>query len=345
MPRQARIDAPSALHHIVIRGIERKGIFVNDKDREDFLERLSGLLLETSTACYAWALMTNHVHLLLRTGEVPIASIMRRLLTGYAVRFNRRHRRHGHLFQNRYKSILCQEDQYLMQLVAYIHLNPVRAGIVGDVSALRAYPYTGHSALMGKRIRPWQDTEYILALFGRTLSEAGRNLHRHVSEWSAKGRSSELTGGGLIRSAGGWRAVKEAYRDGIRLSSDERILGDSEFVEKTLKQAGEAYDRRTRLRLAGVDLPEVIGAVCRDLEVDEKELASRAKRPEVAHARALVSHIATRGLSIPGSEAAHRLNVDRSAVCRGAQRVGNDPELAATARTILNRLGQKINQQ
>ena len=118
MPRRARIDAPGALHHIVIRGIEGKAIFKDDTDREDFIERLSSLLQETATPCYAWALMTNHVHLLLRTGSVPIASIMRRLLTGYAVRFNRKHRRHGHLFQNRYKSILCEEDRYLKQLVA-----------------------------------------------------------------------------------------------------------------------------------------------------------------------------------------------------------------------------------
>jgi len=116
MPRQARIDAPGALHHIVIRGIERRRIFADDTDREDFIERMSALLLETRTRCYAWALMTNHVHLLLRTGNVPIASIMRRLLTGYAVRFNRRHRRYGHLFQNRYKSVLCEEDPYLKQL-------------------------------------------------------------------------------------------------------------------------------------------------------------------------------------------------------------------------------------
>jgi len=92
-------------------------------------------------------------------GTVPIASIMRRLLTGYAVRFNRRHHRYGHLFQNRYKSILCEEDRYLMQLVAYIHLNPVRAGMAEDISALRAFPFAGHSALMGKMSRPWQDTE------------------------------------------------------------------------------------------------------------------------------------------------------------------------------------------
>ena len=136
--------------------------------------------------------MTNHAHLLLRTGSCPIASIMRRLLTGYAVSFNRRHRRHGHLFQNRYKSILCEEDAYLKQLVAYIHLNPLRAGIVGDLPALKAYPFTGHSALMGQEDRPWQDTRNVLALFGRGLSEAKRNLQRHVAKWALKGRFQEL---------------------------------------------------------------------------------------------------------------------------------------------------------
>jgi len=123
--------------------------------------------------------MDNHVHLLLRTGASPIATVMRRLLTGYAVSYNRRHRRYGHLFQNRYKSILCEEDGYLKQLVAYIHLNPFRAGIVEDAASLRTFPYTGHSALMGKKKRPWQDTDYVLKLFGRRVSEARRNLQRH----------------------------------------------------------------------------------------------------------------------------------------------------------------------
>jgi len=329
--------------YAVVRGIERKGIFNDDKDREDFLDRLSGLLQEKPTPCYAWALMTNHVHLFLRTGQVPIASIMRRLLTGYAVRFNRRHHRHGHLFQNRYKSILCEENAYLTQLVAYIHLNPFRAGLVRDVSALRSYPYCGHSALMGKKIRPWQDTQSILALFGKSVSEARKNLHRHVAKWSAKGRCAELTGGGLIRSAGGWGQVREAYGDGIRISSDERILGSSEFVEKTLKRAGEAYDRKMQLRSAGVDLSTVIEAVCRDLEIDEKELTGVSKRVKVAHARALVSHLAVRGLSISGSEVGRRLKVDRSAVCRAARRVENDADLAATSNCILRSLEQVVN--
>ena len=117
MPRKARIDAPGAVHHIMARGIERRKIFRNDDDRNEFLERLEFILSETHTPCHAWALIPNHFHLLLKTGSVPIATAMRRLLSGYAQSFNRRHRRHGHLFQDRYKSILCQQDTYLRELV------------------------------------------------------------------------------------------------------------------------------------------------------------------------------------------------------------------------------------
>jgi putative transposase len=130
MPRQARIDAPGALHHIIVRGIERRKIFRSDYDRRDFLERLSELIPETHTYCFAWALLPNHFHLLLKTGATPIANLMRRLLTGYARWFNKKYKRHGQLFQNRYKSFLCQQDVYLKELVRYIHLNPLRSGIV-----------------------------------------------------------------------------------------------------------------------------------------------------------------------------------------------------------------------
>ena len=139
MPRQSRIDAPVALHHIICRGIERRPIFKDDRDRADFVGRLSLLLPETATRCYAWALIPNHFHLLLKTGQVPIATVMRRLLTGYAISYNHRHRRHGHLFQNRYKSILCQEETYLLELTRYIHLNPIRARQVSTLDQLASY--------------------------------------------------------------------------------------------------------------------------------------------------------------------------------------------------------------
>jgi REP element-mobilizing transposase RayT len=111
MPRKARIDAPGAVHHIVIRGIERKPIFKDSQDCQNFIDRLSNILSETSTPCFAWVLMTNHSHLVLRSGLAPISTVMRRLLTGYAQQLNlppADHRRYGHLFQNRYKSFLCE---------------------------------------------------------------------------------------------------------------------------------------------------------------------------------------------------------------------------------------------
>lgn len=98
MPRKSRIDAPGALHHIIARGIDRGLIFWDDMDRDRFLERLGALLFVTRTACYAWALLPNHFHLLVRAGVVPVAGLMRRLLIGHAIVFNRRHRRWGHLF-------------------------------------------------------------------------------------------------------------------------------------------------------------------------------------------------------------------------------------------------------
>ena len=172
MPRTARLDTPGLLHHIMIRGIERRKIFNDDKDRENLIERLSILLPETKTQCYAWAFLSNHAHFLIRSGPRGMAGLMRRLLTGYAVSFNRRHRRHGQLFQNRYKSVICQEDGYLLELVRYIHLNPLRAKIVRDLKDLDHYSYCGHSSLMGTKERQWQSNEYVLGFFGKRVGKS-----------------------------------------------------------------------------------------------------------------------------------------------------------------------------
>ena len=154
MPRQPRLDAPGLLQHVMARGIERRKIFLDDKDRESFLERFANILEETQTQCYAWALIPNHFHLLLRTGPTPLSKVMRRLMTGYAVTFNKRHKRSGHLFQNRYKSVVCEEDAYLLELIRYIHLNPLLASLVQNLQKLDKYPWTGHSAILGRRKNP-----------------------------------------------------------------------------------------------------------------------------------------------------------------------------------------------
>lgn len=338
MPRKARIDAPGALQHIIARGIEKRPIFKNDDDREDFVDRLGRVLMETDTPCYAWALMPNHVHLLLRTGAVPVATVMRRLLTGHAVCFNHRHRRHGHLFQNRYKSILCQEDAYLKQLVAYIHLNPLRGGIVDSLQSLGDYPFTGHAALMGRVDRPWQSVDEVLAMFAGAPSSARPRYEQYVSKSAAAGRRPELTGGGLIRSAGGWRAVRDTRRRGTRLSSDERILGGTDFVARTLAGAGEAFDRRMPLKAAGVDLEAVQAAVCGHLGIEAGDLFGPSRRRQVTRGRALFAYLAVRQLSLSGADVARHLGVDRSSVSRSVQRVPSEPQLMGAVDVLLGRL-------
>ncbi len=140
MPRGARLDTPGTLHQVIVRGIERRNIVDDDQDRQNFVVRLGRVAAESHTAIYAWALMGNHAHVLMRSGPGGIAAFMRRILTGYAISYNRRHRRYGHLFQNRYKSIICEEEAYFTELVRYIHLNPLRAGIVDTLARLDRYP-------------------------------------------------------------------------------------------------------------------------------------------------------------------------------------------------------------
>jgi REP element-mobilizing transposase RayT len=136
MPRRARLDSPGTLHHVIVRGIEKRKIVDDVADRENFVKRMGELAAETRTSIYAWALMKNHAHILLRSAEIGLSGYMRRLLTGYAIFYNRRHQRWGHLFQNRYKSIICEEDAYFTELVRYIHLNPLRVRAVKSLEKL-----------------------------------------------------------------------------------------------------------------------------------------------------------------------------------------------------------------
>jgi putative transposase len=174
MPRKSRLDIPGLLQHVIVRGTDRSDIFLDDEDRQQFMDRFGSLLVETGTDCFAWALIPNHFHLLLRCNHSNLSSLIRRLLTGYAVTFNRRHARSGHLFQNRYKSIVCEEEPYLLELIRYIHLNPLRAGLVKDLEELAFYPWSGHAVLLGRKVLDGQTIDEILALFAKSKNKARR---------------------------------------------------------------------------------------------------------------------------------------------------------------------------
>lgn len=320
MPRKARIDAPGALHHIIVRGIERRNIFRSDYDRKNFINRLERLIPETQTDCFAWALMPNHVHLLLRTGLIPISLLMSRLLTGYAVWFNKKHRRHGQLFQNRYKSILCQEDLYLKQLVSYIHLNPLRAGLVEDLKALDNNPWCGHSVLMKKTNQEWQNTDYVYRLFAEKKTTARRRYREFVVKGVGEGRRPDLTGGGLLRSIGGWSAIKGLRKAGNRVKGDERILGDSDFVENVLRLAKEAYEEKYALKSGGNDFDWVVQRVAEVMNMDVDQVTSFGKSPRTVKARSLLCFWAHRKLGMTTIEIGKRLKLSQSAVSRSSLR-------------------------
>lgn len=320
MPRKARIDAAGALHHIIVRGIEGRKIFRDDADRENFVNRIADLLLKSKTRCFAWALLPNHALLLLQTGLLPIASFMRRLLTGYAVSFNLKYRRHGHLFQNRYKSILCQEDAYLKELVRYIHLNPLRAGLVPDLKSLDRYPWSGHSAIIGRIKQEWHETEYVLAYFGDTHSEARAAYRTFVKKGLSEGRRNDLIGGGLIRSVGGWDRVVELRKAKLFMKSDERILGDGAFVEEVLKQAGDQLDRGYEMRAKGLDFDGIIHRVAHLLEMKPADVLKRGKEPQTVKARNILCYWATRELGMTTVAISKRLKMCQSSVSRGALR-------------------------
>ena len=320
MPRKARIDAPGALHHIICRGIERKRIFRNDVDRDSFLERLGEILLDTSTSCFAWALIPNHFHLLLRTGSTPIATVMRRLLTGYAVTFNHRHRRHGQLFQNRYKSILCEEEEYLLELVRYIHLNPLRAKLVADLDGLDKYPYSGHGTLTGKRKNEWQEVDYILARFDKKVSTARKLYRDFVRDGEAMGKRPELTGGGLIRSLGGWQTAKKSLSKMDRLKGDERILGGSDFVDNVLRHAEEEMNRRDRLKRDGYGLERLAKEVADLYDIDPARIFEAGKYPLIVQARGLFCYWAVRELGLTATALAKKLHLSQPAVSMAVKR-------------------------
>jgi len=316
MPRQARLDAPGTLHHVIIRGIESKEIVKDDHDRQNFVYRMGTIALETGTLIYAWTLMTNHAHIFLRSSSSGISRYMRRLLSGYAISYNHRHRRHGHLFQNRYKSIICEEDPYFKELIRYIHLNPLRANIVENLAKLDRYRYCGHSVLMGKVKNDWQDRDYVLKWFGTKEGEAKRNYRQFVKKGIALGRRPELVGGGLIKSQGGWSAVKAMHRIGVREKSDERILGSGEFVEQLIKQSDQTRKEQFAVYERLQHAVSYVEKICDKENVSVKALKSGSRRRKITIIRSQLAKELVEEWGLSLTETSRHLGVSPSAIAK-----------------------------
>jgi REP element-mobilizing transposase RayT len=261
----------------MIRGIERREIFRDDRDRRELVRRLSRLGPEMGYRCYAWALMPNHIHLVVRSGEARVSRLMARLGTGYARYFNERHDRVGHLFQNRFRSRLVLDDRDLLGVVLYVCRNPLDGALVADSARLECFPWCSVGALVGRRApHGFESVDETLALFDGDADRARSKLREHL---------------------GSPALADEGSRDEAR----DRV-------------APAAVPRAHGSRLASP--VQTIREACTRCGVTETELRSRGRDPRLARARSVVARRLVRELGLSGAQVARELGLTRSAVSK-----------------------------
>lgn len=308
MARRPRVEYPGAFYHVITRGNQQQKIFYDDQDRSKYVSLLRGLKETFNFHLHAYVLMLNHVHLLVQTGEVALSRIMQRLSSAYTQYFNRKHHLSGHLFQGRYRAILCDKESYLLELTRYLHLNPVRVRVVKDPAD---YRWSSYGIYLGKeKGQDWVSVTEVLKLFGRTEAEARKLYGKFVLEGIGQGHREEL-----------YDAV------------EGRILGDRPFVEEVRSQAGEKGDLRVKIK-AGVYLKLVGRVLGKELE----EVVGSGKDRGRVWARDLVSYAARRYTDLSVKSMAGVLGVDATCVSRGVARmegrIGKDRKLKETLDSI-----------
>ena len=340
MARCSRLDYKGALHHVMARGIEQREIFHCDGDKNAFLDRLGEVVETTGASVYAWTLMPNHVHLLYRTGEVPIGRCMMSILGGHATYFNTKYERSGHLFQNRFKSILVDDQTYFLAVLRYVHLNPVRSGLV-SLSELSDYRWTGHSSLMGLRVRWWQDNDFVLSLFGEDPREARTRLAEFLLQCDEDSDVDLMESGKLLANTRD-RTMADRPSSGGSHVPPVRILGSRDFAERTLAKAaspilqlpaGVSGDREDRERFR-----DLAGRLADALEVEVAAVLAGARTRRCSRARSILCFLAFGRLGMSLTRIAQELRLSVSAISqaklRGESLIRDD--------LPLNRLVQRV---
>ena len=250
------MEFPGAFYHIIVRGNQRQDIFVEDQDRAEYLRRLKHYKKERGFILYAFVLMANHVHLLIETRNNPISKIMQLINLTYTQYFNKKYGKVGHLFQGRYKSFLCDRDEYLLSLVRYIHLNPVRAKLV---KGPQEYKWSSHHSYL-MEAKDFIDTDRVLRVFSERVSQARRRYRDFIDEAIGEGRNEEF-----------YRAI------------DQQVLGSDKFLEQVESKIGKV-DRPLRKP----SLQQILRAVKEVTDIVDDDILSRGRSKEVMFARGVL---------------------------------------------------------
>jgi len=291
MARKPRIHYPGAVYHVMLRGNAGDPIFFDDRDRFRLYLFLQYAVEKFGCRIHGYCLMCNHIHLVLQVGEIPLSRIMQNISLRFTKWINYTQGRTGHVFQGRYKAILIDADAYLLELVRYVHLNPVRAGASTTVGS---WPWSGHRAYLGLETVPWLTTAWVLRMFSLEVAQARKAYQSFLNDGVSEGRRGEFHSG----------------------CCNGRLLGDDRFVEAALGKVGEERFRTT--------VADVLNAVCRSYGCSVEELRAPGKSRPFTEARAVASAIVQGLPDLSLTELGKALNRDIAPLGRVGRRIENN---------------------
>ncbi len=310
MARKPRIHYPTALYHVIIRGNGGQEIFYSKADRFRFYLLLQEGIERYGHLIHAFCLMTNHVHLAIQVGDIALPRIIQNISFRYTRWVNWRGGRTGHLFQGRYKAVLVDADSYLLELTRYIHLNPVRSGIVREPES---YTWSGHRAYLGLETIPWLTTDWVLSMFSSNVKRARRAYGKFVEEGKRGGHQREFGRGSEI---------------------DSRFLGDEIFIDKIFGQNQGRCKRR-------VTVGEIVSCVCQQFSVKEQMLSGLGKDRRLSKVRAIAAWLVLDSRVLTLTELSKWVNRDPSTLSTSAREL----ERQAQTDTQLAQLMSKIKEE
>ena len=312
MARKPRVHYPSALYHVILRGNAGQSVFFNDKDRYHFYSLLQEGVEQYNHRIHAFCLMKNHIHLAVQVENIPLSRIFQNVCFRYTRWINRRQGRTGHLFQGRYKAILVDADSYLLELIRYIHLNPVRSGIVKEP---KSYLWSGHRTYLGIEKTSWLATDWVLSQFSQRLDHARKAYEKFINDGIGIGRQQEYYSGSTI---------------------DHRILGDDKFIDKVLG------NHRMRLK-QNKDLNEIVLKVCNRFAIKEKDLSASGKDHKLSKIRGIVAWVVLESGNSTLSELSKLIKRDATTLSSAAKRIqilsNSDRKLAHLIAELLEEVG------
>jgi len=310
MARKPRLHVPGGVYHVMLRGNGGQAIFLSEKDRTVFYRLAEEGIERFGHRVHGFCLMGNHVHLLIQIGKVPLSRVMQNLSFRYTGWINRRHRRTGHLFQGRYKAVLVDADAYLLELVRYIHLNPVRARMVCDPAA---YHWSGHRTYLGLEQIPWLHTDWVLGQFARRLATCRKHYAAFVAAGMEEERRPEFHIGG----------------------DDTRVLGDDDFLAQVIDTPPAG---------SPPTLEVIIDHVCARYGTNVVALGEPSRARRLAAARGMIGWLAMRTGAASLTEVSRRFHRDVATMSKQVLRldlaVKQDTTAAQGLTEILNAISQ-----